>query len=175
MNKEMKEQIVSRLSSKLEQATFAILTDYRGLTVEQITRLRNELRGVSSDYQVVKNTLFKIASKGTEFEQLHQHFAGPTAILLSSDDPITPSKILAKFLKEYSALSIKAGFLQGKVLSVEEAKELSSLPGRKELLAKLVSLCISPQVRLLNALNFVPLKLVQVLNAIQKSKSGKQN
>jgi len=95
--------------------------------------------------------------------------------LLSSDDPITPSKILAKFVKEYSALSIKAGFLQGKVLSVEETKELSSLPGRKELLAKLVSLCISPQVRLLNALNFVPLKLVQVLNAIQKNKSGKQN
>ena len=175
MDKETKAQIVSHLSSRLEQATFAILTDYRGLTVEQITRLRNELRGVSSDYQVVKNTLFKIASKGTGFEELNQHFVGPTAILLSSDDPITPSKILAKYLKEYAVLSIKAGFLQGKVLSVKETKELSSLPGRNELLAKLVSLCISPQARLLNALNFVPLKLVQVLSAIQKNKSDKQN
>lgn len=175
MNKETKKRIVSHLSNKLNRSTFAVLTDYRGLTVEQITRLRNELRGISTDYQVVKNTLFKIASKGTEFEKLHPYFVGPTAILLSADDPITTSKILAKFLKEYAVLSIKAGFLQGRVLSVEETKELSSLPGRRELLTRLVSLCKSPQVRLVNALNFVPFKLVQVLNAIQKSKSDKQN
>jgi large subunit ribosomal protein L10 len=137
LNKETKEQIVSHISSKLKQATFAILTGYRGLTVEQITRLRNELRGVSSDYQVVKNTLFKIASKGTEFEQLHQHFAGPTAILLSSDDPIAPSKILAKFLKEYSVLSIKAGFLQGKVLSVKKQKSLAPSLAEKSCLQSL--------------------------------------
>lgn len=175
MNKEIKKQVVSQLSDKLNRSTFAILTDYRGLTVEQITRLRNELRGVSTDYQVVKNTLFKIASKGTAFEPLHPYFVGPTAILLSSDDPITPSKILAKFLKEYSVLNIKAGLLQGRVLSAEETKELSSLPGRRELLTRLVSLCKSPQVRLVNALSFVPFKLVQVLTAIQKNKSDKQN
>lgn len=173
MDKGTKEQIVSHLSGKLKQANFAILTDYRGLTVEMITKLRNELRGVSSDYRVVKNTLFKLASKETEFEQLQQHFVGPTAVLLSSDDPIAPSKILAKFLKAYSVLEIKAGLLQGKVLSVEEVIELSSLPGRKELLSKIVSLCILPQVRLLNALNSIPLKLVQVLRAIERNKSGK--
>ena len=173
MDKGTKEQIVSHLSGKLKQANFAILTDYRGLTVEMITKLRNELRGVSSDYRVVKNTLFKLASKETEFEQLQQYFVGPTAVLLSSDDPIAPSKILAKFLKAYSVLEIKAGLLQGKVLSAEEVKELSSLPGRKELLSKIVSLCISPQVRLLNALNSIPLKLVQVLRAIEMNKSGK--
>ena len=133
MNKESKEQIVSQLSSKLKQTNFAVLTDYRGLTVEQITRLRNELRGVSSDYHVVKNTLFKIASKGTEFEQLHQHFEGPTAILLSSDDPVTPSKILAKFLKEYSVLSILAAglyrFERGPV-SLGPNRRSTALPGK---------------------------------------------
>ena len=173
MDKEGKEQIVSHLSQKLKQATFAVLTDYRGLTVEKITKLRNELRGVSSDYKVAKNTFLKRASEGTELEQLNEYFVGPTAVLLSYDDPIAPSKILAKFLKNYAALQVKAGFLQGRVLSVEEIKELSTLPGREALLSRIVSLCVMPQVRLLNTLNRVPQKFVQVLRAIEKEKSDK--
>jgi len=173
MNRKIKKQIVSHLSSKLKQATFAVLTDYRGLNVEKITQLRNELRSVSSDYRVTKNTFLKRASRGTALEQLNQFFVGPTAILLSYNDPIAPSKILSKFLENYSELNIKAGFLQGKVLSAEEIKELSILPGRKELLGKVVSLCTLPQIRLLNALNCLPLKLVQVLRAIEKNKPNK--
>ena len=173
MDKEGKEQIVLHLSQKLKQATFAVLTDYRGLTVEKITKLRNELRGVSSDYKVAKNTFLKRASEGTELDQLNEYFVGPTAILLSYDDPVAPSKILAKFLKNYSELQVKAGFLQGRVLSVEEIKELSTLPGREELLSKIVFLCVMPQMRLLNTLNRVPQKFVQVLRAIEKEKSDK--
>ena len=173
MDREVKEQIVSHLSNKFKQATFAVLTDYRGLTVEKITQLRNELRSVSSEYKVVKNTLLKRASRETAFEQLNHHFVGPTAILIGYDDPIAPSKILAKFLKEYSELNIKAGFLQGKVLSAEEIKDLSTLPGRKELLSKVVSLFISPQMRLLNILNNILLRFIRVLLAIEKSKKSK--
>ena len=173
MDKEGKEQIVSHLSQKLKQATFAVLTDYRGLTVEKITKLRNELRGVSADYKVAKNTFLKRASEGTELDQLNEYFVGPTAILLSYDDPVAPSKILAKFLKNYSKLQVKAGFLQGRVLSVEEVKVLSALPGREELLSKIVFLCVMPQMRLLNTLNRVPQKFVQVLRAIEKEKSDK--
>lgn len=173
MNKETKEQIVSNLSSKLKKATFAVLTDYRGLNVEKITQLRNELHSVSSDYRVAKNTLLKRASRGTVFEQLHQYFVGPTAILLGYDDPIAPSKVISKFLENYPELNIKAGLLQGTVLSAEEIKEISNLPGRKELLSKIVFLCTLTQIRLLNALNSLPLKLVQILRAIEKNKSDK--
>ena len=173
MDKETKKQIVSHLSSKFKEATFAVLTDYRGLNVEKISQLRRELRNASTDYRVAKNSLLKLASKGTDFEQLHQYLSGPTAIMLGYDDPIVPSKVLAKFLGKYSELTIKAGLLQGKVLSAEEITALSRLPGRKELLSQIVSLFTQPQVRLLRALNYLPLKLVQVLSAIEKNKSDK--
>ena len=173
MNREAKEQIISKLSGKLNQATFAVLTDFRGLNVEKMAKLRNELRSVSSDYRVAKNTFLKKVSQGTELEQLHPYLVGPTAIVISHDDPIAPSKVLAKFMANYSELNIKIGFLEGKILSAEEVKELSRLPGRKELLSRMVSMFTVPQMRLLNALSYLPLKLVQVFHAIKKSKSDK--
>lgn len=171
MNKEGKEQIVSHLSDKLKDASLVVATDYRGLSVEQITQLRNELRSVSSDYRVAKNTLLKRASQGTDLEQLHEYFTGPTAILLSPGDPIAPVKVLVKYLKDYSELSIKAGVLEGTFLSAEDTQALSKLPGRNELLGKLLSLLVSSQVKLLNVLSGVPQKLVRTLRAIEQSKS----
>jgi len=173
LNKEAKEQIISHLSSKLKRTIFAVLTNYRGLNVEKIAQLRSELRSVSSDYRIVKNTFLKRASQGTEFEQLYKFFVGPTAILLCYGDPIAPSKVLSKFLENYSELTIKAGFLQGKVLSAKEIKELGSLPGRKELLSKIIFLFTLPHIRLLNVLSCPPLKLIQLLRAIEKNKSDK--
>ena len=171
MNREGKEQIVSHLSDKLKEASLVVVTDYRGLSVEKITQLRNELRSVSSDYRVAKNTLLKLASQGTDLEQLHQYFTGPTAIVLSLVDPIAPVKVLVKYLKDYSELSIKGSVLQGTFLSAEDTQALSTLPGRNELLGKLLSLLVSSQVRLLNVLSGVPQKFVRVLRAIEKSKS----
>ena len=171
MNREGKEHIVSHLSDKLKEASLVVVTDYRGLSVEKITQLRNELRSVSSDYRVAKNTLLKRASQGTDLEQLHQYFTGPTAIVLSQGDPIAPVKVLVKYLKDYSELSIKGSFLQGTFLSAEDTQALSTLPGRNELLGKLLSLLVSSQVRLLNVLSGVPQKFVRVLRAIEQSKS----
>lgn len=171
MNREGKELIVSHLSRTLREASLVVVTDYRGLSVEKITKLRNELRSVASDYQVAKNTLLKRASQGTQLEQLHRYFAGPTAVLVTPGDPIAPVKVLVKYLKEYSELSIKAGFLQGTLLSAEDTQELSTLPGRNELLGKLLFLMVSSPVRLLSTLNAVPQKLVRVLRAIEKKKS----
>jgi large subunit ribosomal protein L10 len=172
LKRDEKEQIVASLSGKLKDAALVVVTDYRGLTVEKITQLRNELRRASSEYQVVKNTLLKRASSGTALEGLHGYLEGPTAIVISSGDPVAPAKVLVRFLKEYSELSIKAGYLEGKVLSAEETQGLSTLPGRKELLAKFVSLCASPPVRLLGTLQAIPQKFIRVLHAIEKSKSG---
>ena len=171
MNREGKEHVVSHLSDKLKEASLVVVTDYRGLSVEKITKLRNELRSVSSDYRVAKNTLLKRASQGTDLEQLHQYFTGPTAIVLSLGDPIAPVKVLVKYLKDYSELSIKGSFLQGTFLSAEDTQALSTLPGRNELLGKLLSLLVSSQVRLLNVLSGVPQKFVRVLRAIEQSKS----
>jgi large subunit ribosomal protein L10 len=171
LNREGKEQIVSHLSDKLKEASLVVVTDYRGLSVEKITQLRNELRSVSSDYRVAKNTLLKRASQGTDLEQLHQYFTGPTAIVLSLGDPIAPVKVLVKYLKDYSELSIKGSFLQGTFLSAEDTQALSTLPGRNELLGQLLSLLVSSQVRLLNVLSGVPQKFVRVLRAIEQSKS----
>lgn len=172
MKREEKEHIVTSLSSKLKEAVLVVVTDYRGLSVEKITQLRNELRRVSSEYRVVKNTLLKRASQGTPLEEIHGYLEGPTAIVISSGDPVAPVKVLVRFLKEYSELSIKAGYLEGKVLSADDTRELSTLPGRKELLARLVSLCAAPPVKLLSTLQAIPQQFIRVLHAIEKSKSG---
>ena len=171
MNREEKQQAVTQLSDTLKDVSLVVATDYRGLTVEEITQLRNELRSVSSEYKVVKNTLLKRATEGTPIEPLHEHLTGPTAILVSPEDPVGPVKVLVKYLKDYSALSIKGGVLEGKALSANETKELSTLPGRQELLSKVLSLCVSPHVGLLNTLNGIAQKFVRVLHAIEQKKA----
>ena len=171
MNREEKQQAVTQLSDTLKDVSLVVATDYRGLTVEEITQLRNELRSVSSEYKVVKNTLLKRATEGTPIEPLHEHLTGPTAILVSPEDPVGPVKVLVKYLKDYSALSIKGGVLEGKALSADETKELSTLPGRQELLSKVLSLCVSPHVGLLNTLNGIAQKFVRVLHAIEQKKA----
>jgi len=171
LNREEKRQAVTQLSDKLKDASLVVATDYRGLTVEEITQLRNELRSVSSEYKVVKNTLLKRATAGTSIEPLHQHLTGPTAILVSPEDPVAPVKVLVKYLKNYSALSIKGGVLEGKALSADETQELSTLPSRQELLSKVLSLCVSPHVGLLNTLNGIAQKFVRVLHAIEQKKA----
>ena len=141
------------------------------MSVEKITRLRNELRSVSSEYRVVKNTLLKRASEGTVFEPLHEHLTGPTAIVVSPEDPIGPSKVLAKHLKDYKELSIKGSMLDGRLLSAEDTEALSTLPSKPELLAKVLSLCVSPHLGLLNTLNGISQKFVRVLSAIEQKKA----
>ena len=171
MNREGKQEIVAELSDTLKDAALVVATDYRGLTVEKITQLRNELRSVSSEYRVIKNTLLKRATEGTPVEPLHEHLTGPTAILVSPEDPIAPVKVLVKYLKDFSALSIKGGVLEGKGLSAEETEALSTLPGRQELLSKVLSLCVSPHRGLLNTLNGISQKFVRVLHAIEQKKA----
>ena len=171
MNREEKKEIVTELSDTLKGAALVVATDYRGLTVEKITQLRNELRSVSSEYRVVKNTLLKRATEGTAVELLHEHVTGPTAIVVSPEDPIAPVKVLVKYLKDFKSLSIKAGVLEGKLLSAEDTQALSTLPGRQELLSKVLSLCVSPHVGLLNTLNGISQKFVRVLHAIEKKKA----
>ncbi len=138
MNRNEKEQVVSEFSKKLEGFKAAVLTNYRGLNVEQINTLRRRLREEKISYHVVKNTLMKLAARGTDLEKLANYFEGPTAIAIAHEDPIPLAKILSEFIKTQPNLEIKAGLIQGKIANPEEIKALATLPSREVLLSQVL-------------------------------------
>ena len=172
MNKSGKEQVVAELAQKLASAKASFLADYRGLNVEQVNKLRGELRGAGVEYQVAKNTLLKLAAKGTSAECLNDHLAGPTAIAIATGDPVAPAKILAEFAKTNPKFELKAGALDGKLLNVDEIKALAELPSREVLLAKMLGSLNAPVTNFVGVLAAIPRSLVQVLAAIQDKKAA---
>ena len=138
MNRKEKEQVVSDLGTKVEGFQAAVLTNYRGLNVEQMNHLRQRLREEKISYHVVKNTLMKLATKGTDLEKLNDYFDGPTAIAISYGDPILLAKILSEFLKAQTSFEIKVGLIQGRVVRPEELKALATMPSREVLLAQIM-------------------------------------
>ena len=150
-----KKQVVADLVECLKNAQAGVLFDYRGLTVEQDTALRNELRSAGVQYHVVKNTLTSRAAKEVGLEALDPILNGPTALAMSVDNPVAPAKIIAEFAKKHEALEVKAGFMDGAVMSVAEVNTLAATPTREELLAKMMGSMKSPisgLVRLLNTI-----------------------
>lgn len=172
MNKNSKAQIVSELNEKLAAAPATFLADYRGLSVEQATDLRVKLQAAGIEYRVVKNTLLRLASKGTDVECLDEHFAGPTAIAIADKDPVAPAKILADFAKSSKVFELKAGSLGSKAISVDEIKALAELPSREQMLATILSTMNAPATNFVGTLAAVPRSLVQVLAAIQDNKAA---
>ena len=138
MNRKEKELIVSDFSKKIEGHKAVVLTHYRGLNVEQINQLRKRLREEKVDYHVIKNTLMRLASKGTELEKLNGYFEGPTAIAISYGDPILLAKVLSEFTKTQPSLEIKVGLIEGRVSPPEEVKALATMPSREVLLAQIL-------------------------------------
>jgi large subunit ribosomal protein L10 len=172
LNRSSKEQVVSELASKLGAAKASFLADYRGLTVEQVNQLRGKLREVGVDYRVVKNTLLKLAAKGTNSACLEEYLVGPTAIAIAVDDPVASAKVLSEYAKQNSKFELKVGALDGKVLSLADIKALSDLPSREVLLAKLLGSINAPVSNFVGVLAAVPRSLVQVLAAIQDKKAA---
>lgn len=172
MNKDNKEQLVSELAERLASAKAAFLADYRGLNVEQVNKLRNELRAAGVEYRVVKNTLLRLASKGTSTECLDPFLAGPTAIAIAGQDPVAPAKILNEFAKANAKFELKGGALEGKALSVEDIKALAELPSREQLLARMLGSLSAPATNFVGVLAAIPRSLVQVLAAIQDKKEA---
>lgn len=138
MNRREKEQIVSDFSKKIEGYKAIVLTRYRGLNVEQMNLLRKRLREEKVSYEVVKNTLMRLASKGTDLEKLNDYFEGPTAVAISYGDPILLAKVLSEFVKTQPSLEIKVGLIEGKVAPPEEVKALATMPSREVLLAQIL-------------------------------------
>lgn len=172
MNRDGKKEVIAELAGKLAATKAAFLADYRGLNVVQVEKLRNELRAVGVEYRVAKNTLLKLAAKGTSVECLNGHLAGPTAIAIAGADPVAPAKILADFAKAHAKFELKAGALDGKLLSVDDIKALAELPSREVLLAKMLGSLNAPASNFVGVLAAIPRSLVQVLAAIQDKKAA---
>lgn len=160
--------VVNEIKDKILGCEATVLTDYRGLTVQDMNVLRSRCRENKVEYYVVKNTLTALAIKETELQDLHSYLVGPTAIGLSHSDPVALAKVLTEFAKEYEAFEIKAGALNGKVLGPDGIKELASLPPREVLIAQMLAQMKSPIAGLLNTLS-APLRgLMNVLKAIEE-------
>jgi large subunit ribosomal protein L10 len=138
LNRREKEQVVSDLQKQVEQVKAVVLTNYRGLKVGQMDQLRRRLREEKITYNVVKNTMMKLASKGSALEKLHDYFEGPTAIAMSIGDPIPLARILSEFQKAQPLLEIKAGWIEGRVSSPEEVRALASMPSREVMLGRIL-------------------------------------
>ena len=165
-----KERLVEEIKEKLNRAEATFLVDYRGLNVEEMTKIRRQLRDSSSELKVIKNRLLKIASQGTKNEVIIPHLSGPCALAIAYEDVVAPAKILVDFSKENEKLEIKAGQVSGKVIDLEGIKSLAQLPGREQLLAQLLSLMVAVQGSFLRTLNGIILKLLYALKEIEKKK-----
>jgi large subunit ribosomal protein L10 len=154
MNRKEKEEFVATLRAELSEARSIILANSVGIDANSMNELRAEIRASDSQYRIVKNTLAKLAVKDTDLEMLAEHFTGPTALAYSSEDAVAPAKVLFDYRKDDETLEIRGGYLNGKWMDVDGVEQLSKMPGKDEIRAKL-----------LNAMNGVATKFVRVLNA----------
>lgn len=148
-----KQSIVEELKAKLSSAQSGVVVDYRGVTVEEDTALRKSMREAKVDYCVVKNTLLNFAVKGTEYEGISPFLEGPTAIAFGVEDPIAPAKVLGDFIEKQKKITVKTGFIDGKVVDVAEIEKISKLPTKEELLAKAFGSMKAPITNLARVLN----------------------
>ena len=150
-----KEEEVSKLAEKLKEAKIILLTDYRGITVEDATKLRAELRESNSEYRVIKNNIIKRALDLNGESGLDDLLEGPTALITNNEDYLAPAKAIYNFTKDHDFYKIKGGIIEGKVMTAEEIITLAKLPSRQELLAQLAGALLGNITKLAVALDAV--------------------
>jgi len=170
LDRSEKEKVMRGLKERLGRACGAFLVDYQGLNVEDLTKLRRELRETNIEFQVVKNRLLSIACQDTEAAVLKDYIVGPCALALTYDDLVMPAKVLTKFNQNYKALEIKIGQINGKIIELPAIERLARLPSREVLLSQLLfSLSIVP-ASFVRTLSEMLRRLVTVLEAIKGQK-----
>ncbi|WP_279161028.1 50S ribosomal protein L10 [Thomasclavelia cocleata] len=139
-----KSALVEEIAAKLKGAQSAVVVEYRGLSVAEVTELRRNLRAEDVEFKVYKNSLVRRATEATDYEGLNAQLTGPNAIAFGNSDAVAPARVLAKFAKDHEALVIKAAVVEGKLLNVEEVKEISSLPNREGMYSMLLGMLQAP-------------------------------
>ena len=170
--KAFKSDKIAQIKEKVEKAQVAIVTEYQGMSVEEITKLRRSLQAEEGDYMVTKNTLAKLAIKGTNYELLADALTGPIAIAFGYGDQVAPAKALSKFIKESKKGEIKGAVLDGKWLSADEAKALANIPSKQEIYAKMLGCINSPASGIANSINAVMSSLTRAVAAVRDQKTA---
>jgi large subunit ribosomal protein L10 len=167
-----KQNIVKDLQDRFSRSKVVIVTDYKGLDVITLNDLRRALRAAQCEYRVVKNTLLIRASEQSDISLIKDDFKGPNAVALSFDDPVAPARVLTEFAKAHDKLEIKMGVMNGKVLNANAIRALATLPSREVLLAQLLSAVNGASVSFVRALNNIPQRILNVLQAIKEKKEA---
>jgi large subunit ribosomal protein L10 len=168
-----KQQDLDKLKTELAKVSTVILTTFQGITVEDDTKLRRAVQAAGGKYKVVKNTLAERAGAGTPAENLLKNLTGANSIAYTETDPVALAKALTKIAKDVPAFQFKAGIVEGRVISIEEIKQLANLPSKDELISKIMFLLNAPAQRIVMALNALPRNLaVTVSEAITANKFG---
>lgn len=173
-SRETKQRDLDALTESLQNSKSAMVVSFTGLTVTKDQEFRNSLRQAGAKYQVVKNTLARIAVKGTDFEQATEHFKGVTAIAWTDQDPVVLSKAVSKFMKENADIyTFKTGVVDGKLVDLKQVGEIASLPSKEELISKLLYVINAQAQRLVTVINAVPRDLAVVIKQIgEKAPAG---
>ncbi len=170
MNKQEKAALIADIHERLRGSSLAVMTEYRGLTVAQMDRLRRELKAVGGRYQVTKNTLTRRALKDTAFEKLEELLLGPTGIVTTANDPVAVAKVLVKFAEQNDKLKITGGVLDGTMMPAANVNALAKLPSREVLLAQLLGLINAPASQLLRTIQEPGAQVARLLGALERSK-----
>lgn len=171
MKNRSKADTVEALRKAIDAQKGAVVAEFTGLTVAEMTSLRKKLREVGAEFKVVKNTMIRLAAKDSDFGKLDPYFTGPTALAVTHGDPVALAKAMKDFVAGSQKIRLKAGFLDGKVLGVKDVESLAEVPPREVLLSRFAGGMISPITRLVQALSGPQRKLVYALHSIH----GKQS
>lgn len=170
--KAFKQDKVSLIKEKIDKAQVAIVTEYKGYSVEEITNLRRALQKEGGDYMVTKNTLAKLAIKDTPYEVLAETLKGPIAIAFGFSDQVAPAKALSKFIKDTKKGEIIAAAMDGRLMTAEEAKALATIPSKEEIYAKMLGCVNSPATGIVGSINAVMASLTRAVAAVRDQKSA---
>ena len=171
-NFEIKKTVVADIKDKMSRAQSIVLVDYRGLTVEEVTDLRNQFRKAGVEYAVLKNTMLTLAARDLQIEGLEEHLKGPTAVAFGYEDPVAPAKIITEYAKKNKKISVKCGLVDQKVIDVDGVTALAELPPKEVLIAKLMGSINAPISGFVGVLSGVLRSFVYAVEAVRKQKAG---